>query len=193
MPLVRTRAVEDRAFYLAGGYKYAQSGEGVCFLHVPSGCRLRPANTGWFATFGRLSEAPRERVEYSNDAFRFWGATFDPTSLYRFNAVMDWLQAQGMTVDRIHAHVRGLQERFLVGLERERPRALPASALVTSPSLAWQGHFLTFRLAEASELARRLGERGVVADVRGDRLRFGFGLYHDEDDVDRLLVRLAAL
>ncbi|MGH7534377.1 MAG: aminotransferase class V-fold PLP-dependent enzyme, partial [Gemmatimonadales bacterium] len=180
-------------FYLAGGYKYAQGGEGVCFLHVPPGCRLRPVNTGWFATFGRLSEAPGERVEYLNDAFRFWGATFDPTGLYRFNAVMDWLQAQGMTVDRIHAHARGLQEHFLVGLERQRPPAVPVSALVTPRSLERQGHFLTFRLVEASELARRLGERGVVVDTRGDRLRFGFGLYHDEDDVDRLLARLAAL
>jgi selenocysteine lyase/cysteine desulfurase len=25
-------AIQDRAFYLAGGYKYAMSGEGVCFL-----------------------------------------------------------------------------------------------------------------------------------------------------------------
>jgi hypothetical protein len=23
----------------------------------------------------------------------------------------------------------------------------------------------------------------VVTDVRGDRLRFGFGLYHDDDDI----------
>jgi len=35
--------------------------------------------------------------------------------------------------------------------------------------------------------------RNVVVDVRGDRLRFGFGLYHDADDVDRLLERLAQL
>src|SRR5262249_26725551 len=36
------RATESRAFYLAGGYKYAQSGEGVCFLHRPEGTRLPP-------------------------------------------------------------------------------------------------------------------------------------------------------
>ncbi|MBX9645358.1 MAG: class V aminotransferase, partial [Novosphingobium sp.] len=29
--------VADRVFYLSGGYKYAMAGEGVCFLHAPSG------------------------------------------------------------------------------------------------------------------------------------------------------------
>jgi selenocysteine lyase/cysteine desulfurase len=30
----------------------------------------------------------------------------------------------------------------------------------------------------------------VITDHRGDRLRIGFGIYHDEEDVDRLLVHL---
>jgi selenocysteine lyase/cysteine desulfurase len=187
------RAIEQRAFYLAGGYKYAQSGEGVSFLHVPPGCSLRPLDTGWFAAFGRLAERPSGGVEYPDDGFRFWGATFDPTALYRFNAVMDWLEREGVTVERIHAHVQGLQERFLTGLERRAIEALPLSALVTPRSLEAQAHFLTFRLADAAGLARRLEDRGVVVDVRGDRLRVGFGVYHEENDVERLLERLAAL
>jgi selenocysteine lyase/cysteine desulfurase len=186
------RAIEERAFYLAGGYKYAQSGEGVCFLHVPPGCTLRPVDTGWFAAFGRLTERPARGVEYPDDGFRFWGATFDPTALYRFNAVMDLLEREGVTVERIHAHVRALQERFLDGLERRGTGALPVSTLVTPRSLEAQGHFLTFRLAEAAALASRLEERGVLVDVRGDRLRLGFGIYHDEGDVDQLLERLGA-
>jgi selenocysteine lyase/cysteine desulfurase len=188
------RAVEGRAFYLAGGYKYAQSGEGVCFLHVPEGTRLRPVDTGWFATFGRLSAAQAEsKVEYAEDGFRFWGATFDPTGLYRLNAVMDWLREQGVTVERIHEHVRGLQERFLSGLEARPTPALPASALVTPRSLEDQGHFLAFRVADAAGLARHLAERRVDVDVRGDRLRFGFGLYHDGTDVDALIERLRSV
>jgi len=191
------RAVEDRAFYLAGGYKYAQSGEGVCFLHVPAGCRLRPLDTGWFATFGRLSESPpsssSSEVEYAEDGFRFSGATFDPTGLYRLNAVMDWLEGLGLSVDRIHAHVRGLEQSLLDRLERERLPSLPASSLVTPRSLDSQGHFLTFRLPHAGALAQGLAERGVDVDVRGDRIRFGFGLYHDAEDLDRLFDRLRSL
>ena len=55
------RAVEDRAFYLAGGYKYAMSGEGACFLHVPAGAASGPVDTGWFASFGRLAAGPGAR------------------------------------------------------------------------------------------------------------------------------------
>ncbi len=187
------RAIEDRAFYVSGGYKYAMSGEGACFMHVPAGCRLRPVNTGWFAMFGRLSAAPTGRVEYPDDAFRFWGGTFDPTGLYRLNAVMDWMDGLGLSVGAIHQHARRLQERFLAGLERRPVSLLPASTLVTPRALDHQGNFLAFRLPAAGELGRRLRAAKVEVDWRGDRLRIGFGIYQDESDVDALLDRLSAL
>jgi kynureninase len=183
-------AVQDRAFYVAGGYKYAQSGEGTAFLHVPRGCTLRPLHTGWFADFGALGHGDRDGVAFSDDAFRFWGATFDPTGLYRFNAVNDWLQELGVTVEVIHDHVRSLQRRFLTGLSAAALPLLPAPSLVTAPDLAQQGHFLAFRLAGAPAVARALAARNVSVDVRGDHLRIGFGVYHDAADVDRLLDRL---
>src|SRR3546814_4193410 len=46
-----------RAFYLAGGYKYAMAGEGACFLHAPAGWGLRPRDTGWYAAFGALERS----------------------------------------------------------------------------------------------------------------------------------------
>src|SRR4051794_28152100 len=67
--------VHRRAFYLAGGYKYAMSGEGCCFLAIPPGTRLRPVDTGWYASFDRLAQGTDE-VPYADGAFRFWGATF---------------------------------------------------------------------------------------------------------------------
>jgi selenocysteine lyase/cysteine desulfurase len=56
-----------------------------------------------------------------------------------------------------------------------------------------RANFLVFRLPEAPELYRRLDEAGVITDLRGDRLRIGFGLYHDPDDVDELARRLRAV
>jgi selenocysteine lyase/cysteine desulfurase len=44
-------AIASGAFYLAGGYKYAMSGEGVAFLHCPPGFGPRPEITGWYAEF----------------------------------------------------------------------------------------------------------------------------------------------
>jgi selenocysteine lyase/cysteine desulfurase len=187
---VRFEALEKRLFYVAGGYKYAQSGEGACFLHVPAGCALRPRNTGWFARFGRLTEHAPDRVEYADDAFRFWGATFDPTGLYRLRAVLDWLARLRISVADIHAHVQELQRLFLDLLRRLDLRALPAASLVTPPDLSRQGHFLTFRLPRAMALAQSLRDQGVEVDSRADRLRFGFGLYHDPSDLEGLAERL---
>ena len=79
------------AFYLGGGYKYAMAGEGCAFLHAPDGFAPRPPVTGWFAEFEDLT-LPPESVGYAYDGRRFLGATFDPSGLYRFNAVQRMLR-----------------------------------------------------------------------------------------------------
>ena len=179
-----------RAFYLAGGYKYAQAGEGVCFMAVPPGCVLRPRDTGWFADFAALEKGFSKPVGYGEQGWRFWGSTFDPSGLYRWNAVTAWRRSLDLTVEKSDAHVRALQLRFLSRLV-EKPRGSFKSEALISDELARLGHFLTFRLSGAPALSRRLAEElGVLADARGDRLRFGFGLYHDEADVDELFRRL---
>ena len=63
-------AIADRAFYLAGGYKYAMSGEGACFLAVPPGTTLRPLATGWFADFAGLSGVQQGPVGYGDGGMR---------------------------------------------------------------------------------------------------------------------------
>ncbi len=182
--------VHRRAFYLAGGYKYAMSGEGACFLAVPPGCALRPVDTGWYASFEALEAQPGGPVPYAGDGFRFWGATFDASGLYRFNAAMDWLAAQGITIARVHAHAGELQKRFLDGLARSRPGPLTPERLVP-PIAAPHGNFLAFDVDAAEEVHARIAAQAVTIDRRGRRLRFGFGIYHDAEDVDRLLVVLA--
>src|SRR6185295_3109178 len=39
-------ALAERAFYIGGGYKYAMTGEGACFMHCPPGYGPRPRDTG---------------------------------------------------------------------------------------------------------------------------------------------------
>ena len=183
-------AIADRAFYLAGGYKYAMTGEGACFLAVPPGTTLRPLSTGWFADFEGLSGAQHGAVGYGDGGMRFFGATFDPSGLYRFNAVMRWLAGLGVEVAMIHAHVQGLQQRFIDALRRAPIAALPADRLV--PTLGEpRGNFLTFALPRAEEVEAALTEHHVRIDRRRDRVRFGFGVYHDDDFIDRLMPRLA--
>ena len=178
-------AVEQRAFYLAGGYKYAMAGEGACFAHCPPGYAERPRDTGWFAGFAQLSGGSAGKVAYAPGGGRFLGATFDPTGLYRLNAVQRWLDGLGVTVAGIHAHVGALQARFLT--------AGPHPELVPGPEAGDRGHFLTFRPADAAAVQAALDGTGVVADHRHDRLRIGFGLYHGDDDIDELVRRLATV
>jgi kynureninase len=175
-----------RAFYLAGGYKYAMAGEGACFLAVPPASTLRPANTGWFASFDTLSAAPGEAVTYAQDAFRFWGATFDPSGLYRFNAAMDCLLSTGTTIDDVHRHSLRMQKHFLDGLSRLRRASLGPQHLVP-PAGAPRGNFLAFDVDPAEAIHARIAAQDVTIDRRGRRLRFGFGVYHDERDVNDLL------
>jgi selenocysteine lyase/cysteine desulfurase len=176
-------------FYLGGGYKYAMAGEGCAFMHAPPGFGPRPPVTGWYAEFEDLSLPPGS-VGYARDARRFLGATFDPSALYRFNAVQRTLQENGLTTARISAHVAALQRRLLASL-RDTPLA---SAQLLNPIRDGQhARFLAFRAANAQQWFEALLARNCVTDVRGDVLRIGFGIYQDEDDVGRLLELLREL
>lgn len=178
-----------RAFYLSGGYKYAMAGEGACFLHVPpTALQLRPRNTGWFAAFGALDEKIAGRVPFSSGAMRFMGATFDPTGLYRFNAVMRWRQQVGLTTEKNREHAHTLQREFVDGLDVTGP--LSKEQLVVPIANPARGQFLTFRTTEARALCATLKLHRVSTDARDDRLRFGFGPYHSAADVAELHARI---
>ncbi len=164
------------AFYLGGGYKYAMSGEGCAFLHAPAGFGPRPPITGWFAEFEDLT-LPPGRMGYAKDAMRFIGATFDPSGLYRFNAVRRMLDENGLTTERISAQVRRLQERLVDALGATLLRA----ERLNRPG---EARFLAFRSREAQRWKAALEARNCITDVRADVLRIGLGLYHDEEDVD---------
>ncbi len=185
-------AIEARAFYLAGGYKYAMAGEGAAFLHAPPGIGTRPRDTGWYAAFGALARGEGARVGYGADGSRFLGATFDPSGLYRLDAVLGWLAELGLDAAAIHAHALRLQRNFVDGLSGLGLAALHPGQLVV-PEPARRGNFLTFRTPAAGEIYGKLLARNVITDYRADTLRFGFGLYHDDDDVERLCKVLGAI
>ena len=177
------------AFYLGGGYKYAMSGEGCAFLHAPPGFGLRPPITGWFAEFDDLT-LPPGRVGYASDAMRFMGATFDPSSLYRFNAVRRMLDENGLATARISAHVEALQRRLVAGIAGT---ALGRAELLNPLDGQPHARFLAFRTVDAMRWHGELQSRNCITDVRGDVLRVGLGLYHDESDVDALVAMIGSL
>ncbi|WP_408095437.1 aminotransferase class V-fold PLP-dependent enzyme [Peredibacter sp. HCB2-198] len=186
--------LEGKIFYLGGGYKYGQGGEGVGFMVIPKG-NWRPAYTGWFAEYAHLTKPQGALVGYSDDWMAFMGATQDPSGLYRFNATWDLFKSEYLTVEAIHNFVRDLQMEFLKAI----PKTFIAGNNLTplfDLNLKWHGHFLTFEAAtleEAEDIQEALKKARVLIDRRGKRLRFGFGLYHNKADVHQLLERLGNL
>ena len=178
--------LEGRVFYLGGGYKYAQAGEGVCFMVVPKG-DWKPINTGWFAEMDALTGAKPHAVGYSKTASAFWGSTQDPSGLYRLNSVWELFEKEGISVNVIHEYIMKLQDLFLSQLKK----TIFSKYHLMNPKKP-RGHFLTFDLGSpthCAEISDALKKNGVLTDYRGQKLRVGFGLYHTEADVLKLVSR----
>jgi selenocysteine lyase/cysteine desulfurase len=173
--------IASSIFYLGGGYKYAMAGEGMGFMHCPPGYGARPPITGWFAEFGELTAPPGSTVGYTSDAMRFMGATFDPSALYRFNAIQVMLRENGITTSRVAGWVARLQALLMDAIQRT---ALGAAELLNPLDGGPHARFFAFRDSRAQRWCAALMAMGCITDVRGDVLRIGFGLYHDEGDVE---------
>ncbi len=168
------------AFYLGGGYKYAMAGEGMAFMYCPPGFGERPPVTGWYAEFGKLTAPPGSSVGYRRDAMRFMGATFDPSALYRFNAVRRMLGAEGLTTAAISAHVAELQRQLLHAIAGS---PLGEAELLNPLAAGPHARFLAFRSPKAAAWKDWLQAQDCITDVRGDVLRIGLALYHDGPDI----------
>jgi len=174
--------VSDRIFYLAGGCKYAMAGEGVCFFHAPPVYGLRPLNAGTFAAFDDLAPMLGQ-VGCAQDPRRFPGAAFDPSGLYRFNAVQAMLKREGLTTAGVNAHV----DPLLMSLAAELDETRLGSARLLNPAIMQpRARFLALESPRARAWHDAFAAAGVVTDLRDDVLRIGVGLYHDEDDITHL-------
>ena len=179
----------NTAFYLGGGYKYAMSGEGCAFMHAPPGFGERPRITGWYAEFEDLTLAPG-LVGYAKDASRWLGATFDPSALYRFNAVQRMLRDNGVTTARISAHTAEMQTQTLESIGQT---PLAEADLLNPIADGPHARFLAFRSPHAQAWYAALKAQNCITDVRGDVLRIGFGIYQDRGDVEQLVAMLRGL
>ncbi|MGH6705472.1 MAG: class V aminotransferase, partial [Sphingomicrobium sp.] len=109
---------------------------------------------------------------------------------YRFNAIQRVLKENGLTTERIAARVASLHEQML---QANASSALGQAELLNPPGSGPHARFLAFRSPDAQRWCAELMAKACVTDVRGDVLRIGFGLYHDEEDVDALAALAAGL
>lgn len=178
----------DPIFVIAGGYKYVQWGEGVCWMRVPPGCTLRPVLTGWFSDFEHLSSPRKDGlIGYgSTGSSRFAGSTFDPVSFYRAAAVIEFFEAQGLDLPRLRALSLTQTDRIIAGLA-------PHFEVLTPHAHALRGGFVAIRLPGASAIVDALRHRGIFVDSRADVLRLGPAPYVTLDDIDIAVDHLRAL
>jgi len=177
----------DPIFVTAGGYKYAQWGEGNCFLRVPPQSSLRPIYTGWFSDFANLA-AMRSGgpIGYgTRPADRFAGSTYDPTSHYRARAVIDFFDEHDLSIARLRELSLAQTRRLLEGLD--------GLDVLTPRDDAARAGFVAVRVAEASRVVDALRARGIQTDARGDVLRLGPAPYVTDDEIDRALTTLRSI
>ena len=98
------------------------------------------------------------------------------------------LDHEGLTTADVAAHARTLQVQFAKAVAAGRCGRLKEAGLLNPvQGDGPRARFLAFRHKDAQAWKARLQDVNVITDVRDDVLRFGFGLYQDENDVDRLI------
>ena len=148
-------------------YKWLMSPRGTAFLTVSERLLATavPHNANWYAGEDVHSSYFGPPLRLSGSARRFdlspawfcWVGT---------RPALELVEAIG--VPAIHEHDVGLANRFRAGLGLE-----PSDSAIVS--------------VDVPDAADRLDRAGIVAAIRGGRLRTSWHIYNDEDDVDRVL------
>jgi selenocysteine lyase/cysteine desulfurase len=172
--------MRDHLFAVAGGYKYAAFGEGICWMRLPA-TSLRPIYTGWFADFASLAKPREAAVGYGPGGARFAGATFDPSAVYRADAVLSHWERFALDPARLRAISLRQTRRILARLDA----AGLADRVLAPRDDARRGGFATVRAPRAESAVEALRARGVLVDARGENLRMGPAPYLTDDEIDR--------
>ena len=184
----------SHCYVLGGGYKYLQWGEGNGFLRFPKTCMLRPALTGWLASFEEVSQGAgaQKEISYDTGNMRFSGATYDPSSQFRAARVVDFFREQQLSGEKLRdqyqAQLAYMQAQFLT--LHCAPEQLK---LLHDVPATQRGGFLALQSPKASEICVELHKAGVSTDVRGDVLRFGAAPYIQKRQIQEAFRLLKAV
>jgi selenocysteine lyase/cysteine desulfurase len=156
---------------VCGAYKWLMSPRGSAFLTISDRLleRAVPHSAGWYAGedvhgsyFGPpLRLASSARKLDLSPAWFSWVGTAPALEL-----------VEQIGVSAIHDHNLDLANRFRAGIGLE-----PSNSAIVS--------------AELPGAAERLERAGIIAAVRGGRLRTAWHVYNTEDDVDQVLEALS--
>jgi len=177
----------DDAYWLIGGYKYMQWGEGNCFLRYPSNCSLKPVITGWFSSFGSLTlDREKTGILYDEGDNRFLGGTYDPISQYRAARVVQFFEEMGITPELLERQYRAQVQMIRDGFKNLdlHPDTIQLKHDVPATST---GGFVALESPLAGTIRTRLRELGMLTDHRNTTLRIGAAPYISSAQIDDAL------
>lgn len=191
VPLSISKENLTDCYFLIGGYKYLQWGEGNCFLRYPADCDLRPAITGWFASFSKLDTAKNNpNISYPDPNQRFASGTFDSASQYRAARVVNFFEAQNLNPSTLRRQYQN-QVRLLKKLFLEQNFDTEIIRLRHNRPLEENGGFLALQSPFARSIQAKLMKKGVLTDARGDILRLGPAPYITSSQIKQAMQSLA--
>ena len=168
----------------SGTVKYLLASSGLAFMFARRDLheRLLPTQTGWFADED-IFEMDISDYSPAADARRFDSGTPPVPNIYAGLAGMGIVEEVGAAA--IEAHVRGLVDRLLAGLDE-------LGATVATPRRPGElGPLVCVASTDAPALVGELlGER-IVTSERDSNLRISLHLYNVDEDVDRILEALS--
>ena len=171
-------------FLAAGTVKYLLASSGLAFMYVRRELheRLLPTQTGWFADED-IFEMDISDYSPATTARRFDSGTPPVPNIFAGLAGMGIVERAG--VDAIEAHVRGLVDRLLTGLDE-------LGATVATPrGETERGPLVCVASTDAPALVESLAAQRIVTSERDSNLRISLHLYNVDEDVDRILEALA--
>jgi selenocysteine lyase/cysteine desulfurase len=153
--------------FVCSAYKWLMSPRGTAFLTVSDRVLADavPHSAGWYAgeeVHGSYFGPP---LRLAHDARRF---DLSPAWFSWVGTAPALELIEQIGVPAIHDHDVALANRFRAGLGME-----PANSAIVS--------------ADVPDAAARLEQAGIVAAIRGGRLRTSWHVYNDERDVDEVL------
>jgi selenocysteine lyase/cysteine desulfurase len=168
-----------------GTVKYLLGSAGLAFMWLRGSARseLAPTQTGWFADEDIFAMSIADYSPHAS-ARRFDSGTPPVPSLYPGVAGIELVTEVG--VPAIEAHVRGLNERLLAGLDEL------GATVVTPRGEKEYGPLLCVLSTDPNALVAALAAERIVVSTRDSSIRISLHLYNVEEDVDRVLAALAA-
>jgi selenocysteine lyase/cysteine desulfurase len=164
-------------------YLLGTAGLGFMWVRPELHATLVPTQNGWFADEDIFAMSIADYSPHAS-ARRFDSGTPPVPSLYPGVAGMELIADVG--VPAIEAHVSRLVDALLVGLDEL------GATVVTPRAPAERGALICVLSTDPDKLVDALAVERIVTSTRDSNLRISLHLYNVAEDVDRILVALAA-